>query len=689
MLIGASYYSECWPAERWSVDAELMQAAGLNVVRMGEFAWSRFQPTADQYEFDWMDACIGHMRAHGIQTLLGVPTRVAPPWLVDQDPSMLIVSVDGRRVAYGGRYEFCLNHAGYRAAAAALVAALAEHYRDQDGILAWHLDNEYGIGVCYCDRCAAAFQSWLRTRYSSISELNRAWGTVYWSTEYTDWRQIGTPRLTENRQNPAMHLDFRRYWSDLSIDFARMAADTIRATGDRRPLTTNTLSNIDHITLDYFQLSELLDVAAANNNFPHADAGQMNLDLVHGLKRRRFWSVEQRASGGGVPIVTPISRPGDMRRWTYLTIGHGADAVLYWAWRRYTLGQEQYWGGILDHDGQAGRFYEEVRQTTAELRRLAPVLDGTDTEPDVGLVVSYDSRWALDVELNHPELGFERLAHAFWKPLRGRGMTCEFTRPTADLSRYRLVIVPTLLLVDEPSVGELRRYVEQGGTLLLTPRCGVKDSHNTIAIGDLLERWRALTGVRVTEESPLMPPATGLLGQLHRNYETVDLTSTRGEPLQRIRAAPGFLGGGTYPARTWSEVLENLPHVEVLATYELDYCAGRPAATRHRLGNGQVITLGTLLEPAGQRELIDWLLAEAGLRSPIDTPDGLEVLVRRGANGPILLVLNHADTDQTLALPGPVTDLLDEQPVQGTLVVPARGVSILLGTEASGPTSGA
>ncbi|HUX87038.1 MAG TPA: alpha-amylase family protein, partial [Chloroflexota bacterium] len=492
MLIGASYYSECWPTEQYATDARLMAEAGFNVVRMGEFAWSRFQPTADRFDFTWMDGCLGQMKANKIQTVLGTPTRVAPPWLVAQDRSMLIVNFDGSRAAYGGRYEFCLNHPTFRAAALALVRALAEHYRDEAGILAWHLDNEFGVGICYCERCAVAFQAWLRQRYGSLTELNRRWGSVYWSTEYTEWEQVDTPRKTDNRQNPAVYLDYHRFFSDVTVGFARQTAELIRATGDSRPLVTNPHSTFEPHNLDYYALSEFLDPAATNNNFPHTHSGQMNLDMVHGLKRKPFWSVEQRVSGGGVPVMTPIARPGDVRRWTYLTIGHGADAVIYWAWRRYLLGQEQYWGGILEHDGEPGRFFAEVRQVAEEMHQLAPILDGSDSVPEVGIVNSPDSRWALDAELNHPDLAYERLAHSFWQPLRRRALSVEFTAPTADLGRYRLVVVPTQLLVQGALVANLRGYVENGGVLVLTVRCGVKDWNNKIATGDLLAAWRAL-----------------------------------------------------------------------------------------------------------------------------------------------------------------------------------------------------
>ena len=483
-----------------------------------------------------------------------------------------------------------------------------------------------------------------------------------------------------------MVLDYRRFFSDVTIRFARMAADTVQSLGDSRPLMTNMHSSFAPHNLDYYTLNRGLDIAATNNNFPQTDSGQMNLDLAHGMKRKPFWSVEQCVSGGGVPVMTTISRPGDARRWTYLTVGHGADAVMYWAWRRYTLGQEQFWGGILAHDGEPGRFYDELRQTASELQRLWPVLEGTDVRPEVGIINSHDCRWALDVELNHPDLAYERLAHSFWRPLRDRGITCEFADPEADLTRYRLVIAPALLLVNPGIVANLHRFVQEGGILVVTVRSGVKDWNNKMASGDLLQSWRALTGVRIAEFFPLDLHPGSRTAQFMGSYEQVNVASSRSHPAgQEIVTADGFLPHGAYPVETWIELLEPQAEVEVLATYGRDYCAGAAAVARRRIGAGQVVTLGTVLSKDAQDDLADWLLAEASVQQPIRATAGVEVLVRRAAARQVFILLNHTDEAQSVRTRMPMRDPLAGTVIEGQVDVPARGVRVLVLDQAGAP----
>ena len=412
----------------------------------------------------------------------------------------------------------------------------------------------------------------------------------------------------------------------------------------------------------------------------------MNLDLAHGLKHRPFWSVEQCVSGGGVPVMTTISRPGDARRWTYLTVGHGANAVMYWAWRRYLLGQEQFWGGILAHDGEPGRFYDELQQTAGELQHLWPLLEGTDVRPEASIINSYDCRWALDVELNHPDLAYERLAHSFWRPLRDRGINCEFTDPEADLGRYRLVVAPSLLLINREIVENLRRFVLGGGVLVLSVRSGVKDWNNKMAFGNLLQSWRSLTGVRIAEFFPLDLHPASRIAQFMGSYEQVDAASSRsGQVKQEILTADGFLPRAAYPVETWIELLEPQAEVEILARYGRDYYAGAAAVTRHRVGDGQVVTLGTILGNAGQGDLVDWLLAEATIHQPMVPTAGIEVLVRSAPDRQVFILSNHTDEARNVRIRALMRDPLAGTAIGGQVQIPERGVRVLVAELATIP----
>jgi beta-galactosidase GanA len=101
LQIGAAYYPEHWQEEHWAEDIRLMRAAGLTVVRMGEFAWSSLEPAQDQFQFDWLERAIAQLSEAGIATVLGTPTAAPPAWLTQACPQTLAIDETGRRVQHG------------------------------------------------------------------------------------------------------------------------------------------------------------------------------------------------------------------------------------------------------------------------------------------------------------------------------------------------------------------------------------------------------------------------------------------------------------------------------------------------------------------------------------------------------------------------------------------------------------
>jgi beta-galactosidase len=231
---GVDYYPEHWPEERWTEDARLMQEAGINVVRMAEFAWGKLEPREGNYDFSWLDGAIDTLTARGISVVLGTPTASPPPWLMDAHPDMFIGWPDGTRATYGSRRPYCPTSATYREYSARITRAMAEHYHDYPHIIGWQVDNEFGER-CYCPNCQRAFQKWLRRKYSTLDELNARWGTAFWSHVYTDWSQIPLPWTTAQFAlhpappvaNPGLALDYYRFMSDSYVDYERIQVEIL------------------------------------------------------------------------------------------------------------------------------------------------------------------------------------------------------------------------------------------------------------------------------------------------------------------------------------------------------------------------------------------------------------------------------------------------------------------------------
>ena len=169
-----------------------MGDAGVNVVRLAEFAWSLLEPQAGRFDFTWLDHSIDLLFRHGIQVILGTPTASPPPWVMEMLPDAYRVNENGLRQTYGNRCEYCPNHAGYRERGRMITRAMAEHYAMHPAVIGWQIDNELG-GRCFCPICREKFQSWLQARYEKLETLNAAWGTAFWSHVYATWAQIPVP----------------------------------------------------------------------------------------------------------------------------------------------------------------------------------------------------------------------------------------------------------------------------------------------------------------------------------------------------------------------------------------------------------------------------------------------------------------------------------------------------------------
>ncbi|HTU04438.1 MAG TPA: beta-galactosidase, partial [Trebonia sp.] len=213
---GGDYNPEQWPESTWAEDVRLMAEAGVNLVTVGVFAWSRLQPAPGDLTAGWLDRALDLLADASIGVDLATGTASPPPWLVAAHPEILPVTADGRRLALGSRQHYCPSAPAFRAAAVDLAGRMARRYARHPAVAMWHVSNEYGCHVpaCYCELSAQAFRDWLRARYGELGQLNEAWGGAVWSQDYTSWDQVQPPRTTPTFPNPAQQLDFARFSSD-------------------------------------------------------------------------------------------------------------------------------------------------------------------------------------------------------------------------------------------------------------------------------------------------------------------------------------------------------------------------------------------------------------------------------------------------------------------------------------------
>ena len=658
---GVDYYPEHWPEERWSIDARLMAEAGFNVVRLAEFAWSRMEPNEGQFDFDWLDRAIAILRSQGIRVVLGTPTASPPPWLMSKSPQLFRVREDGLRVTFGNRREYCPNSSLYHECTRRLVTKMAEHYADHPAVIGWQIDNEFG-DRCYCSTCAEKFQSWLRSRYEALDELNHKWGTVFWSHVYNEWTEIPLPLTTGGSPNPGLALDFYRFSSDSYVHYQQMQIDILRAKCPGHFITHN-LMGFGYDRLNYFDLARNLDFVAWDN-YPRMQwtmekgvdpsSYALSLDTMRGLKSRNIWVMEQQAGQGGWEMLSVTPRPGELRLWAYQAIAHGADAILFFRWRTARFGTEQYWHGLLDHDAHPSRRYEEIKRMGAEIKEVGDEILGSQVRSPVAMLLSYDSRFAFQIQPNNPRFSYPEHFHRIYRAFYQQHVSIDITAPNADLSAYRLIIAPALHLVTDAVAENLTRYVQAGGTLVVTQRTGVKDESNTIVNQRLPGLLAEVCGVEVEEYDSLSSQMQNSL-----EFTLSELTDTSCPSV-------GVLCDILKPTSA-----------AVIAHYTQDYYAGKPAITLNRYGAGRAIYVGAV----GDAELYDllakWLLGISESRASFAVPTGIEITERRQGDKNLRFVLNHNDSPQTIQLDGLSINLLNGEQLNGEVQLAPFDVLIL------------
>ncbi|MEO7300021.1 MAG: beta-galactosidase, partial [Verrucomicrobiota bacterium] len=636
--------------------------------RMGEFSWGICEPEEGKFNFGWMERVMNVMGESGIEIVLATPTAAPPIWLAKKHPGILPLDDKGHPFFEGTRQTVCLNCDLFWDYSKKIIRALAAAVGKHPQLIAWQIDNNiagYSQHGAFNEQTRHDWHAWLQAKYQTVQRLNEMMGTCFWSQNVSDWSHVPMPMNAPAVHNPALILDWRRFCSDTIVAYVRMQSDLLHELTPEKPVTTNLRAFTQH--LDLFDVAENLDFVGVNSNATIKTKSAENaceIDLLRSLKKtgikipgegENFWVIEQRAGHVNWQDVNSLVRPGVVRLFTFQLISRGADGVLYFFWRQPRIGSEQFYGGVLTHDGRGeNRIYKEISQIGTEMQLLSPILKGTKVVAETCILFSHENEWALEFP-RKPNKFFKQREHLqlFHTALHDRNINVDFCRPTEDLSKYKIVFAPSLHMLAGGEADALKLYVHNGGTLVGTFNSGMVDEHYIAPDSGFPHDLTDLFGMEVTEFDPIPP-----------------------EDENHLTFKGGFHSNHVHTAKLWCDLIEP-KGCQVIATYTKDFYAGRPAMTMNNFGAGKAVYLGTMSQQPFYYDLVAWLRQMVGMQPMLKVPDAVEVSMRQSADTRIYFLLNHQNSPVRIQFYKPMHDFLTERTFTGTYDLPPHGVLVL------------
>ena len=659
VLYGVAYYPEYMPYDRLDKDVEMMQKAGITVVRVGESTWSSWEPRDGEFQFAWMERVLDRLHQAGIKVILGTPTYSIPTWLYKEHPEIVVTHqgtipqlADPYDPAYpssmtpgfyGPRQNYDFLNPYFRQHAERVIREIVGHFKNHPAVIGYQIDNETfpnGVPTPYAN---AAFLDRLKQKYKTPETINRIWGLVYWGQLVDKWEDL-PPR--NGILNPGYKLEWENFQHDIVTDYLAWQARIVSEYKRTDQFITQDFSGGVHTNLDQWAIARTLDVVAENPYFEtqrrlNARGIWMSGDVARSLKRTNYLVTETNAQTIGWDSRTQYPQyPGQLRLVVYAHLAAGANMVEYWHWHSLHYGQETYWKGVLSHDLEPNRTYAEVSRVAGELRRLGPQLVNLRKDNKVAILFSADSANALSYMPVSDHVNYMTLLRQMYDALYELNVEPDFVQAgDSNLPRYKVLLVPPLYSASDEVLQQLSDYVKSGGQIVMAFKSGFTNQYST---------------VRAVMAPGLLRAAAGFHYQEFTNLAELE------------RLAPDPYGvGDQNKAAVWEEFL--VPDTaEVVASFDNPYWRF-PAITRNKFGTGTLTYEGTFLTDTLQREIIRDVLKRSGLTgADQNLPAAVKVRHGRNAQGKLLhYYLNFSGQEQSLSYPyGDGSDLLTDASVR-------------------------
>jgi Beta-galactosidase len=669
MVIGTAYYPEHWEKSLWEEDILRMKEHGITMLRIGDFAWSKYEYKEEEFTIDYFDSFLELCTKHSMEVIFCTPTAAPPVWLTHKYPEVLNYDIEGNAY-YGPRRHYNYNSEIYRRFCERIVEKLAMHYCKWDIIVGWQIDNEISndLGEFYSESDHKAYKEYLKKKFNTLECLNESMGLTFWSRTYSDWEQVTLNRKNAGGAiNPHLALEEKRFFSESAISFCEMQVKVLKkylpngkfvtTNGLFSPIDNNRLmeSGLDFITYDSYpnfafdlsenteQISNLKDRSWSKNMM-----WSRSISPVYGI-------MEQQAGANGWTsrMETPMPKPGQMKLWTMQSVAHGADMISYFRWRTSPIGCEIYWHGLNDYCNMDNRRLKELKEISHDIKNLEEVR-GAVYKGELAILKDSSNTWDAQVDCWHKRVD-NYSDNSWFEAVQLTHTPCDYKYISSEtkveeLLQYKMLVYPHPAIIEQATSDLLEQYVNNGGILILGARTGYKDEFGRCPMRPMPGVVSEWCGVTVSDYTLVGPEDEGV--GIEWNGKRISV--------------PVF-----------NEVLMvTSDDTEVLANFSGSYYDDKPALCRRAVGNGVVYYLGSCFSVEMAKEFLEITGYKSPYKTVLELPEDTEMAVRSNEEYDFLFVLNYKKEKLDIRLGQPLLELISGEKWDGQRTLPCYDVRV-------------
>jgi len=632
MNFGVAYYPEQWDKKLLDEDLKRISNLGCNTIRIGEFAWHLMEKKEGEYDFSFFDLIIKKAKDKNIKVIFGTPTATFPAWLCKKHPTILSRDIHNNKRVFGSRRQYCFNSDIYLEYSNKIVSKLINHYKNEEAIISWQVDNEFGhegSDDCYCEICQKKFQIYLEEKYKDINILNETYGTIFWGQTYNSFKQIATPQNSIVSHNPTLRLDWIRFRSDSLNKYANSQIMLVKKLkGKHQKVTTNLAGGSFLKLFDHEENTKNLDIVSYDN-YPvwgglqkpiSSEAIAMSLDFVRGLQEKNFWILEQLIGAQGHDVIGYLPRPKQAKMWSYQAFAHGCESMMWFRYRGATKGAEQYCYGILDQNNKVQRKYKEVKSFIKEIKNYEKLFT-SPIDSKVALIYDFDNIWSWKIQQQSSCFDFTNEFLRLYTPFYKNNINIDVIPYTKNFDKYDILVLPVSQIIDNKFVIKLKNFLKKGGSIIFSFRSGIKDKNNNIHFGITSPCLiKELCGIEIEEIEAL--------------GEKQELTI---KGLNKFKNKVGT-------AKVYRDLITPI-NAKALYNYTDPFYKTKACITKNKYKKGDVYYIGSGVDENTLQHLIRYILKKQKI-SIIKAEEGLEVYKRLVDGEEFYIITNHTQENK-------------------------------------------